>query len=122
MKFITDQDVYTITINFLRSLGHDVFTAYEAGLSMADDIELLKKAQNQNRILVTRDRDFGELIFAEGLKTGVIYLRILPSTRNSVHEQLKRILTTYSEDELMKAFVVVGAGQYRIRRLFASNT
>lgn len=117
MKFITDQDVYAATVRYLRELGYDVITASETGLSKADDTELLRKAKEQSRILVTRDRDFGGLVFVEGLGSGVIYLRMLPSTKNTVHEELERMLKNYSEEELKKAFVVVEAGRHRFRRL-----
>ena len=117
MKILTDQDVYIITVRYLRNLGYDVITAYEIGLSKADDIDLLKKAREQNWLFVTRDRDFGGLVFTEGMGSGVIYLRMLPSTLNAVHEELKRILKIYSEDELKKAFVVVEAGRHRFRRI-----
>ena len=75
MRFLTDQDVYAITIRFLSGLGHDVVTAAQLGLAQADDLELLRMAQDQGRIFVTRDRDFGGLVFVlgsgEGSPTGV---------------------------------------------------
>jgi predicted nuclease of predicted toxin-antitoxin system len=114
---LTDQDVYIITVRYLRNLGYDVITANEIGLSKADDIDLLKKAKEQNWLFVTRDRDFGGLVFAEGMGSGVIYLRMLPSTQNAVHEELKRILRIYSEAKLKKAFIVVEAGRHRFRRI-----
>jgi len=117
MRFFADQDVYAITIRYLRNLGHDVITAYETGLSKAEDIDLLRKAREQSRIFVTRDRDFGGLVFVEGLGSGVIYLRMLPSTQNAVHEELRRMLKIYSENELKKAFVVIEPGRHRFRHL-----
>lgn len=117
MKFLADQDVYAITVRYLRGLGYDVITAEEIGLSQADDIDLLKKAKEHSWIFVTRDRDFGGLVFVEGLGSGVIYLRMLPSTQKAVHEELERILKTYTEDELKEAFVVVEPGRHRFRRL-----
>jgi hypothetical protein len=41
----------------------------------------------------------------------------LPSTQNAVHAELERVLSTYTEEELERAFVVVEAGGHRIRRL-----
>ncbi len=117
MKFLTDQDVYSTTIRFLKDLGHNVITAYDEGLSKTDDTTLLMNAREKNRILITRDRDFGELVFVEKLGTGVIYLRMLPSTQNAVHEELDKILKTYSENELKSAFVVIGPGRHRFRRI-----
>jgi predicted nuclease of predicted toxin-antitoxin system len=76
MRFLLDQDVYAATARFLMKLGHDVIPVARIGLSRADDSELLGIAQEQNRIFVTRDRDFGGLVFVQGLGGGVIYLRI----------------------------------------------
>lgn len=116
MKFLLDQDVYATTAQFLTSLGHDVVRVGQIGLSQADDSDLLAMAQHQGRIFVTRDRDFGGLVFVRRLGTGVIYLRILPATQNSVHKELERVLKTYSENELMKAFVVIEPGRHRFRK------
>ena len=84
MKFLTDQDVYATTVRFLSGLGHDVVTAAQLGLAQAADAELLRVAQEQGRIFVTRDRDFGGLVFVQGGGAGVIYLRMMPSTQNAV--------------------------------------
>lgn len=117
MKFLLDQDVYFITGKFLKDLGHDVITASEIKCSSVSDLELLKKAQDYGRLLITRDRDYGNLVFVKGSGTGVIYLRILPINITSVHKQLERVLTTYSEEELKKAFVVIEPEKYRFRKL-----
>jgi predicted nuclease of predicted toxin-antitoxin system len=83
----------------------------------AENTELLRVAHEQGRIFLTRDRDFGALVFVQGSGPGIIYLRLLPSTQNSVHAELERILTMYSEPELQAAFVVVEPGRHRIRKL-----
>ncbi len=117
MKLFIDQDVYAMTVRYLRDLGHDVVTVAERGLSGSDDIDLLRVAQRQDWIFVTRDRDFGSLVFVEGLGAGVIYLRIPPSTIEATHKELERVLTSYSEAALKNAFVVVEPGRHRFRRL-----
>ncbi|MFN8456294.1 MAG: DUF5615 family PIN-like protein [Anaerolineae bacterium] len=117
MKFLLDHDVYAATARFLSSLGHDVVPVAQIGLAQADDSDLLKKAQEQDRIFVTRDRDFGSLVFVSGLGMGIIYLRLLPSTQNVVYEELERVLNSYSEAELKRAFVVVEPGRHRFRKL-----
>lgn len=117
MKFLLDQDVYAVTARFLDGLGHDVLPVAQIGLSQADDSDLLKKAQELDRIFVTRDRDFGGLVFVGGLGAGVIYLRMLPSTQNAVHDELERVLISYLEMELKSAFVVIEPGRHRFRKL-----
>jgi predicted nuclease of predicted toxin-antitoxin system len=116
MRFLADQDVYGITISFLKRLGHDVVPVSKLGLSRASDIRLLSVAHEEGRILVTRDRDYGGIVFVQGQGAGVIYLRMLPSTMNSVHLELERVLALYKEDDLAEAFVVIEPGRHRIRR------
>ena len=117
MKFLLDQDVYALTERFLREQGYDVITASELGLSRAADVDLLKTAGEQKRIFVTRDRDYGNLVFVHSEGSGVIYLRILPSTIDDVHAELKKVLETYSEAELATSFVVVEKNRHRIRKI-----
>lgn len=116
MKFLTDQDVYGMTVQLLSELGHEVVTAAQQGLSNASDAVLLQAARNQERILVTRDRDFGNLVIAQQLSTGVIYLRMVPSALAAVHAELERVLDEYSEKVLLHAFVVVEPGRHRLRQ------
>lgn len=117
MKLLLDQDVYAVTARLLIDSGHDVVRAAEIGLAEAEDEELLKTAHKQGRIFVTRDRDYGNLVFVKGVSGGVLYLRILPETRNSVHKELESVLQMYSENELQSAFVVIEANGHRFRRL-----
>ena len=117
MRFLTDQDVYATTAQFLTDLGHDVVRVAQIGLARAADDELLRVAQQGRRIFVTRDRDFGGLVFVHGAAVGVVYLRMQPSTIATVHAELERVLALYVENELLVAFVVVEPGRHRIRRL-----
>lgn len=117
MKFLLDQDVYAITERFLREQGHDVVTASQLGLSRAKDLELLEIANEQKRVFVTRDRDYGNLVFVHGAGSGVIYLRMLPSTMEDIHAEMINVLNTYNETELAKSFVVVEKNRHRIRKI-----
>jgi hypothetical protein len=67
--------------------------------------------------MITRDKDYGGLVFVNRLGAGVILLRLKPETLRSVHERLALVLKGYSADQLAAAFVVVEPGQHRFRRL-----
>ncbi|KPJ75191.1 MAG: hypothetical protein AMK72_04890 [Planctomycetes bacterium SM23_25] len=117
MRLLADQDIYAVTVRLLRQVGHDAVTAAEMGQSRTTDSELLAVAQREDRILITRDRDFGSLVFLQHLGAGVIYLRTSSLNLNAVHAELERVLGLYSEEDLHGAFVVVEAGRHRFRRL-----
>jgi predicted nuclease of predicted toxin-antitoxin system len=117
MKFLLDQDVYRQTERFMREQGYDIVTASELGLSRAQDSDLLRVAGEQKRIFVTRDKDYGNLVFVHHAGSGVIYLKILTSNMKEVHSELKKVLETYKEDELAKSFVVIEKNRHRIRKI-----
>ena len=122
MRFLLDQDVYALTARFLRELGHHVVTAADAGMSRAADTVMLARAGEGGRVFVTRDKDFGGLVFVGRLGKGVILIRTTPSTLRATHEELGRVLATYSEAELANAFVVVEPGLHRFRKLSGNRT
>lgn len=117
MRLLLDQDVYETTARFLINLQHDVVRVAELGMARAADEENLRKALELNRIFVTRDRDYGNLVFVKGIRSGVLYLRILPANINEVHAELERVLNLYDEQELKSAFVVIEADKHRFRRI-----
>ena len=77
----------------------------------------MRKAIELNRIFVTRDRDYGDLVFVKGIKSGVLYLRVVPAEIDKVHSELERVLMLYDDADLKSAFVVVEAGRHRFRTL-----
>jgi predicted nuclease of predicted toxin-antitoxin system len=74
MKFLFDQSADFRLIPHLRQLGHDVHVIsrdYPPGLPDEDVLEIARK---ERRVLIVADRDFGELIFHQGLaRAGVIF-------------------------------------------------
>lgn len=57
---MVDESTGMAVVNYLRSLGYDVFAVAEA-IPQADDSDILARASSEGRILVTNDKDFGEL-------------------------------------------------------------
>lgn len=118
MRILADQDVYKLTIDKLKEWGHDVVTAKELGMQRASDEDLLNAAREDNRLLITRDKDFGALIFLrEEVSTGIILLRVVPKTIEKVHRELQKLMQEHSERELNCSFCVVEPHRYRIRHL-----
>ncbi|MBC7185748.1 MAG: DUF5615 family PIN-like protein [Calditrichaeota bacterium] len=118
MRLLVDQDVYQITVDELRKWRHDVVTVREIGLQCAADEDLLLKARETRRLLVTRDKGFGAYVFLKReLSAGVILLRVSPSTIADVHRELRRVFQEHSQEELGRFFCVVEPHRHRMRRL-----
>lgn len=118
MRFLVDHDVYAVTVEWLRQQSHDVVTAKDLGLQQAADEDLLAKAKELDRLFLSRDKDFGALVFLRGAgSSGVIFLRVLPTAVEEVHDELLRLLHERTEAELKTSYCVVEPHRYRIRHL-----
>ncbi|MCK4579789.1 MAG: DUF5615 family PIN-like protein [Dehalococcoidia bacterium] len=117
MRFLADQDIYYVTIKWLRREGHDVVTAKDLGMQRAADEDLLKKAREMDRLFITRDKDFGALVFLkEALSAGVVLLRVTPVTVEEVHQEIDRLFQEHAEEDLRGLFCVVEPNRHRIRK------
>ena len=118
MRILADQDVYKITIDRLTAWGHDIVTARSLNLHKASDEEILHAAKKTKRVLITRDKDFGELLFLKEKETaGVILLRGDFKNTERIHDELRRLLQEQQEDVLKHSLAVVESKRYRIRHL-----
>ena len=116
MRFLADQDVYQITIEFLKNLGFEVVRVKDIGLSRGQDEELLLHAFKEGFIMLTRDKDFGALVFLRQMETqGVILLRCDPITIDNVHTEFERFLKLHKDMNLRNCFVVIEPNRHRIR-------
>jgi predicted nuclease of predicted toxin-antitoxin system len=115
---LTDQDIYYITVEWLISEGHDVVTARELELHRARDEDLLLQSFRMDRRLLTRDKDYGALVFLKRkISAGVILLDINPITVHEVHLELMRLFHEHDEEKLHSSFCVVEPHRHRIRHL-----
>ncbi len=75
MNFVADESSARPVIQALREAGHDVVAIAEVAKGATDE-EVLDRALNEKRVLMTEDRDFGELVYARCRpSTGVILVR-----------------------------------------------
>jgi predicted nuclease of predicted toxin-antitoxin system len=115
MRFIVDESTGAAVVAYLRGAGHDVLAVAET-MPQAEDPDILARAAEEDRILVTNDKDFGELVFRNGqLHSGVVLLRLQDeSSANRVHT-IRAVLERYA-DRLAGCFTVATASGVRIRR------
>lgn len=58
MRLLADENLYEPIITHMRSLGHNVLSIRDAGLSGISDDEVYNRACKENRVIITMDRDF----------------------------------------------------------------
>lgn len=116
MKFIADEGVDATLVMLLRSDNHDVIYFAEAETSTADAV-ILELANTQDRILITRDKDFGELVYRMKMIHSGIILARLEELKSSSRSQILFDFITSHQDELVGSFIVIQTGTARIRKL-----
>jgi predicted nuclease of predicted toxin-antitoxin system len=115
MKFLLDQSADFRLIPHLRQLGHDVQVISRQYPSGLPDADVLAIAREEHRILLVADRDFGELIFHQGLAhVGVIFFRLPGAPLQAKIKQLTMVLTDYAAELERGEFLVVTSSQIRI--------
>ncbi len=116
MKFIADEGVDATLVELLREASHDVFYFAESEQSTGD-AEILKVANEQERILITRDKDFGELAYRmEMVHAGIVLVR-LEELKSKTRSQIVFDFIAKNEAALENSFVVISAGIARVRKL-----
>ncbi len=76
MRFLVDECTGPRIAEWLRTEGHEVFSVYDESPGIGDDT-IIAKAFTENWVLITNDKDFGELVFRERRQhRGVIFLRL----------------------------------------------
>lgn len=115
MRFLSDENIGHGVIEPLRKLGFDVKSILEINPGL-NDTNVLALANKENRILITSDKDFGELIYTRKLvHAGVILLRL--KNNSSKHKlRVLKSLFKISNEELEKSFTVVKDNTVRIRK------
>ena len=116
MRIIADENIPMEVIRRLRSVGHDVRSVKETMRSAADP-SILERAQIEERLVITSDKDFGELAFRFGLPAhcGVVLFRLSGPSRASDIDRMVGVLTEPRAWE--GHFSVVEDDRIRIRLL-----
>ena len=114
MKLLADEGVDAPIIERLRSEGYDVDYVAELAPGITDD-EVLARAKNDRRLLVTVDKDFGGLVFRLGrTATGVLLIRLAGLTAAQKSDLISDAFREHAH-EMIGAFTVVSPGMVRIR-------
>jgi predicted nuclease of predicted toxin-antitoxin system len=114
LKITVDVGVGVCVETLLREMGHDVVSIREIEPSMQDR-EIIANAAEQNRLVITMDKDFGELVVRDGARhAGVLLLRLDAATGPEKAEVVRKVFEVFA-DALPGRFSVYQADRLRIR-------
>lgn len=92
MKLLANENLPAKSLRILRRKGFEVTSVAEIHAGLKDD-EVLKLAQKEGRILLTFDKDFGELVYRRGGEArGIILLRFAPRSPEYIAEKVESLL------------------------------
>jgi predicted nuclease of predicted toxin-antitoxin system len=116
VKLLLDENLSQLHAAELRSRGADAIGAVEAGLGGAPDPEVRQFAVKTNRILVTLDADFANVIrFPPAGTPGVMRLKVHPPTEQKIREAIRRGLFLLENLDLKGKLAVVDDTKIRVR-------
>jgi predicted nuclease of predicted toxin-antitoxin system len=118
MRFLADMGVSKRVVDWLRSEGHDALHLREQGLQHLPNGQIFAKAHQEQRVVLTFDLDFGEILAASAGKTVSVVLFRLRNTRTEhVIARLQAILSQSSHELEQGAIVLVEDRRHRVRKL-----
>lgn len=116
MKLLANENFPKASVLLLRKLGYDILSIGEDNPSITDQ-SVMDIAQHEQRLIVTFDRDYGELIYKYNYRPeqGVLYLRILEYTPEEPARMVHELLSG-AELETARRFTVYDGQNIRQRK------
>jgi len=94
IKLLADENIPKKTVDLLKAQGVDVISVQESSSGLSDR-DILDLAKAKGRIVVTFDKDFGQIIFKEKYKSqGLILLRFVPESPQQISKRILQLLAT----------------------------
>lgn len=116
MRFLADESCDFAVVRALRSAGYDVIAVSEISPRLPDP-EVAELARSEKRILLTEDKDFGQLVYAgSSASIGVVFFRFPSKARQGLPTAAIDLVAQKGES-LARHFVVVQPGRVRISAL-----
>lgn len=117
MKIIADENLFEPIIDYLRSLGHEVLSIRDAGLSGIPDDEVYQRACEEDRVIVTMDKDFSRMFrFPPEKCGGIIVVKIYKRTVEETLSIFKEYYKSVQEKDMVRNLIIMAPSSVRIRR------
>jgi predicted nuclease of predicted toxin-antitoxin system len=117
VRFLADMGVSPRVVAWLNEKGHDAVHLSDRGLERAADAEIFQLAAAEERIVLTFDLDFGEIVALSADRSSVILFRLRSARTTQVIDRLQRVLADSSTQLALGAVVVVEDLRHRVRML-----
>jgi len=116
MRFLANENVPLDVVEGLRAEGHDV-AWIRRDAPGSKDADILHRAVNESRVLLTIDKDFGDLAFQFGLPAdcGIVLLRLQASSSAEMAAMV--VAAIRSRSDWAAHFSVIEPGRIRVRHL-----
>ena len=116
LKFLIDVGVGKGIENYLYAEGYDIKAVRDIDPCLEDE-KIIRTAFLENRMVITMDKDFGELVYHSLMEhSGVLLLRLEDATGSKKLKVLKFIIENYS-DRIKNCFCVFQNDKFRIRKI-----
>ncbi len=116
IRFLADVNVEKGIVDYLLRKGYDVKWIPDYNCEI-DDEGLLALANNEKRVLITNDKDFGELTFLQKQHSvGIILLRVKGQKVKDKVELIEKLIMNYNE-KILNHFIVMTKTKLRIIRM-----
>ena len=113
IKFLADVNVEKPLVDYLSKQGYDIKWVPDYNCEMPDE-GLLQLANEEKRIFITNDKDFGDLIFLQKkLSVGTILFPVKGQKTEEKIKLMKKILMGY-RDKLLNHYIVITKAKIRI--------
>lgn len=114
MNFLADEGVDFPVVQKLRSDGHAVLYVAEMDPGISDE-EVLASANEKDALLLTADKDFGELVYRlRRVSAGVLLMRLAGLSPASKAQLVSPVVHDHG-DKLIQTFIVLTSGMVRVR-------
>lgn len=118
MRFLAGMGLAQNTVSFLRAQGHDAVHLRDFGLQRLKDEQIVEKARQEGRVILTHDLDFGRIVaLSSATQPSVTTLRLGDMQPAHVNHYVAQVLGRFTTQLEEGALVSVNEQGIRVRSL-----
>ncbi len=118
MKFLTDENIAKSVVDSLRKTGFNVKDIKEENLQGTSDKNILNLANNENRIIITHDKDFGNILYSTNIQhKGIILVRLKNQSPAKTAKILLNVLSSDIKNKIKDNLIIISENQIVIHKV-----